>query len=86
MTVKEKMHNGELYFPSHDEIMKEQTLCLEKLFDFNATRPLEGEKRTAMLKEMFPKWGRTAISSRHFMLIGADIMCISVKGFMPILI
>ena len=55
MTVKEKMHNGELYFPGDEEIMKEQTLCLEKLYDFNATRPLEGEKRTAMLKEMFPK-------------------------------
>ena len=57
MTVKEKMHNGELYFPSDEEIMKEQTLCLEKLYDFNATRPLEGEKRTAMLKEMFAEIG-----------------------------
>ena len=37
--------------------MKEQTLCLEKLYDFNATRPLEGEKRTAMLKEMFAEIG-----------------------------
>lgn len=37
--------------------MKEQTLCLEKLYDFNATRPLEGEKRINMLKEMFAEIG-----------------------------
>ena len=57
MTIKEKMHNCELYYPSDEEIMKEQTLCLEKLYDFNATRPLEGEKRTALLKAMFAEIG-----------------------------
>lgn len=57
MTIKEKMHNCELYYPSDEEIMKEQTLCLEKQYDFNATRPLEGEKRTALLKEMFAEIG-----------------------------
>lgn len=57
MTIKEKMHNCELYYPSGEEIMKEQTLCLEKLYDFNATRPLESEKRTALLKEMFAEIG-----------------------------
>lgn len=50
--MKEKMHNCELYYPNEEEIMKEQLLCLEKLYDFNATRPLEGEKRTQMLKEI----------------------------------
>ncbi|MFW5669886.1 MAG: sugar O-acetyltransferase [Acetivibrio ethanolgignens] len=57
MIMKEKMHNGELYYPNAEEIMKEQLLCLEKLYDFNATRPLEGEKRTQMLKEMFAEIG-----------------------------
>lgn len=57
MTMKEKMHNCELYFPNDEEIMKEQTLCLEKLYDFNATRPLEGEKRAKLLKEMFAEIG-----------------------------
>lgn len=33
------------------------TACLEKLYDFNATRPLEGEKRTKLLKEMFAEIG-----------------------------
>ena len=57
MTMKEKMHNCELYFPNDEEIMKEQILCLEKLYDFNATRPLELAKRTEMLKNMFAEIG-----------------------------
>ena len=57
MTEKEKMHNCELYYPNDDEIMKEQLLCLEKLYDYNATRPIEAEKRTAMLNEMFAEIG-----------------------------
>ena len=57
MSMKEKMQTGELYLPGDDEIMKEQMLCLEKLYDFNATRPLESEKRTKLLKEMFAEIG-----------------------------
>lgn len=57
MSMKDRMHTGELYLPGDDEIMREQTLCLEKLYDFNATRPLEGEKRTKLLKEMFAEIG-----------------------------
>ncbi len=57
MTIKEKMHNTELYLPNDAELVKEQTLCLERLYDFNATRPTEGEKRSAMLKEMFAEIG-----------------------------
>ena len=57
MSMKDKLHTGELYLPGDEEIMKEQTQCLEKLYDFNATRPGEGEKRTKMLKEMFAKIG-----------------------------
>lgn len=57
MTNREKLHSGEIYYPSDDKIMKEQLLCLEKLYDFNMTRPLEQEKREAMLKEMFAEIG-----------------------------
>ena len=55
--MKEKLHMVELYLPNGDEIMSEQLACLEKLYDFNATRPLELEKRSAMLKEMFAEIG-----------------------------
>ncbi|MBP3332805.1 MAG: sugar O-acetyltransferase [Clostridia bacterium] len=57
MGVKEKMYLGELYNAYDEELMKEQTLCLEKQYDFNATRPSEGEKRSKLLKEMFAEIG-----------------------------
>ena len=39
MKEREKLHTGELYLPGDEEIMREQTACLEKLYDYNATRP-----------------------------------------------
>lgn len=57
MSMRDKMHTTELYLPGDDEIMAEQTLCLEKLYDYNQTRPSEFEKRTTMLKEMFAEIG-----------------------------
>ncbi len=57
MTDKEKMHTGDVYYPSGDEIMNEQLECLDRLYDFNMTRPTELEKREAMLKEMFAEIG-----------------------------
>ena len=57
MTQKERMEKGLVYYCNDDEIMGDQVLCLEKLYDFNATRPLEGEKRAAMLKDMFAEIG-----------------------------
>ena len=56
-TQKEKMHTGELYLPGDDEIMNEQLKALEKLYDFNASRPLEQKKRAEMLKDMFAEIG-----------------------------
>lgn len=55
--MKDKMHTGELYLPGDEEIMKEQLLCLDRLYDFNMTRPTELEKRAAMLQEMFAEIG-----------------------------
>ena len=57
MAEKEKMHSGDIYQPGDPQIMAEQVLCQEKLYDFNLTRPSELEKRTAMLREMFAEIG-----------------------------
>lgn len=57
MDIKEKMHNTELYWPGNEELMKEQLGYLNRLYDFNMTRPTELEKREAMLKEMFAEIG-----------------------------
>ncbi len=58
MTDYEKLHSGEIYDPGSEEIFKEQIKCLERLYDFNATRPTELEKREKMLKEMFAEVGK----------------------------
>lgn len=55
--IKEKMHSCEIYYPSDEELVKEQTACLNKLYDFNATRPTQVEERQKMLKEMFAEIG-----------------------------
>ena len=57
MSMKNKMHTGELYLPNDEEIMREQLKRLDRLYDFNATRPTQLEKRTALLKEMFAEIG-----------------------------
>lgn len=54
---KNKLHTEELYYPSDDTIMEEQTKCLENLYDFNLTRPTEFKKREEMLKKMFAEIG-----------------------------
>lgn len=54
---KKRMQEGRLYLPEDEEIMHQQMLCLEKLYDYNATRPSEYEKREELLKEMFAEIG-----------------------------
>lgn len=55
--MKSKLHSGELYLPMDDGIMREQLDCLEKLYEYNLTRPHDGEKREQLLKEMFASIG-----------------------------
>ena len=57
MTNREKMHSGDVYYPSGDDIMVEQLQCVDRLCDFNLTRPSELDKREQMLKEMFAEIG-----------------------------
>lgn len=57
MNTEEMLHGGNLYFPEDEELMKEQLLCLERLYDYNATRPLEQEKRKQLLSKMFAEIG-----------------------------
>ncbi|MCI5796358.1 MAG: sugar O-acetyltransferase [Ruminococcus sp.] len=55
--MKDKMHTGKLYLPGDEEIMKSQLKCLDRLYDFNMTRPTELKKREEMLREMFAEIG-----------------------------
>ena len=51
------MTAGVLYLPGDSDIMVKQNECMEKLYDFNMTRPSEGGKRSQMLKDMFAEFG-----------------------------
>lgn len=57
MLLKERMNNGLLYQADDAELMNEQLQKLEKLYDFNETRPSQMDKRTQLLKEMFAQIG-----------------------------
>ena len=57
MSMREKMHSGELYLPNDPEIMSEQQKRLDMLYDYNMTRSTEAAKREAMLKEMLAEVG-----------------------------
>ena len=52
MEQRDNMHNGKLYDPNDDSVMEEQMVCLDRLYDFNQTRPSEMDKRNAIMKEM----------------------------------
>lgn len=56
MTIKEKMHSCKLY-TEDPALLSEQKQHLEMLYDFNATRPTEMEKRKELLKKMFADIG-----------------------------
>lgn len=55
--IKELLHECKLYLPLDDEIMTEQLGYVDMLYDFNATRPTELDKREKMLKEMLAEMG-----------------------------
>lgn len=55
--IEQKLHNCALYLPGDEALLAMQTQCQERLYDFNATRPSEGAKRTALLREMFAELG-----------------------------
>lgn len=57
MDIREKMHSGDLYLSGDEDLIAEQLTFVEKLYDFNATRPLEQEKRAELLKSMFAEIG-----------------------------
>ena len=51
------LHSGKLYDPNDELIAKKQRECMELLYDYNATRPSEGEKRKELLKKMLAEIG-----------------------------
>lgn len=58
--TRKRMEEGKLYYPGDTQILKEQEQYMELLYDYNTTRPGEGEKQDPPEK-MLVLWG----TSRH---------------------
>lgn len=57
MSIREKLHSGELYISMDGELLQEQLGYLDILYEFNHTRPSELDRRTALLKELLAEFG-----------------------------
>lgn len=57
MTLRERMKSGKIYFCNDPDLMREQLACLDRLYDFNQTRPSELELRTKLLRELLAEVG-----------------------------
>ncbi len=57
MNQYQRMIQGKLYLPTDAQIWEEQNKYLELLYDYNATRPSEEDKRRSLLKLMFANIG-----------------------------
>lgn len=82
--MKDKMHTGELYLPGDEEIMRHQLKRLDRLYDFNMTRPTELKKREEMLREMFAEIGDDCYIEPPFPQTSAESMYTSAIISMPI--
>ena len=51
------LHSGELYDPNDETLQAVQLRCLDRLYDYNRTRPTESARRAALLREMFAEIG-----------------------------
>ena len=47
MNIFDLLHSGRLYDPNDSALAALQRQCLEKLYDYNATRPREQARRAA---------------------------------------
>lgn len=55
--IKRKMHSEQIYDPADGDLTDEQFGYVNRLYDFNMTRPNEMEKRQQILKELFAEIG-----------------------------
>ena len=53
----ERMHSGKVFYFEGEELMALQAACLDTLYDFNHTRPSEGEKRAELMKKVLAEAG-----------------------------
>ena len=55
--MEKLLHSGAIYDPNDPEVFAFQRICMERLYEYNQTRPSQQALRDAMLKEMFAEIG-----------------------------
>ncbi|WP_253650435.1 sugar O-acetyltransferase [Vibrio sp. Y29_XK_CS5] len=58
MDKKIMLHSQQVYFCNDEALAAMQTECLETLYDYNQTRPSEGEKRSNILNHLLASVGK----------------------------
>lgn len=66
MTERERMEKGLLYLPGDPDLAREQIQRLDKLFEYNALKPSEQERKQQLLKEMFAEIGESCYIETPF--------------------
>ena len=66
MTEREKIHSGNIYWPSDPTIMEEQLAYLDLMDEYNNTPRRLQEQRTAMLPKLFAEVGEDCRRDRGF--------------------
>lgn len=57
MDIIEKMHSQKVYYCDDEQLAAKQIACLNVLYDFNHTRPIEMDKRQEIMKSLFAEIG-----------------------------
>lgn len=55
--ARQRMMEGRIYPPGDEEIMAEQVICMQKLWEYNRIEPKDMDKRFAKLQDMFAEIG-----------------------------
>ncbi len=66
MTQQERMAAGKLYDPGDEAIMSEQSRYQGKLYEYNALRPEDGQRRQELLKEILGSVGENTFIQAPF--------------------
>ena len=78
-----KMHGGGLYLPTDGNLLEEQAVCLDLLYDYNHLKPSRGEEKRALLEKMFAEIGEGVILRHRSMPTGAGSTFILAATSMP---
>ena len=55
--AKKRMMEGRIYPPGDEEIMAEQVVCMQKLWEYNQIQPKDMDNRFAKLQDIFDETG-----------------------------